>query len=70
MIRSDRKSSIGVGPTTMERPMNAVPETLAGGGIQRHLLTNPLFFQHFQRIPPETLDRRGAADTFVPSSTN
>jgi DNA-binding protein HU-beta len=42
-------------------------ETLGISGFQTDLSTNPLFFQHFPGIPPETLDRRGSPDTLAPS---
>jgi hypothetical protein len=41
-------------------------ETGSGGGLQEELSTNPLFFQHFQKVASETLDGRASADTFDP----
>lgn len=44
--------------------------TRSGSGLQEELSTNPLFFQHFPAVAPETLDRRGSADTFGPGPPN
>jgi len=46
------------------------PQSLAPSGFRTHLSTNPLIFQHFRGIAPETLDGRGSAGTFVATVHN
>jgi DNA-binding protein HU-beta len=48
---------------------NAFSQSLGTSGLQEDLSTKPLIFQHFPRIPLQTLDRRGSPDTLAASFT-
>jgi DNA-binding protein HU-beta len=51
-----------------EAPRSALSETVGTSRIPGELSTNPLLFQHFPGVHPETLDTSGFPNTFVPSS--